>query len=99
MRTVSLDVHIIDALMRDLVGHDRTQAAFIVYLWLWRRTLGVRKNGIGMSLQGIAHATGLSKSAVQLAVKRLRQRRLITTERSGPTLAPLYKVHTPWLSQ
>ena len=31
-----LDPYITDVLMRDLVGHDRTPSAFIVYLWLWR---------------------------------------------------------------
>ncbi|HEY1706626.1 MAG TPA: MarR family transcriptional regulator [Rhizomicrobium sp.] len=96
MKAIALDPHVIDALMRDLVGHDRTPAAFIVYLWLWRRTVGAEKRALGISLQHIAHATGLSKSAVQAAVKRLKARRLISVHRAGPTLAPTYKVHTPW---
>jgi hypothetical protein len=96
MKAIALDAYVIDALMRDLVGHDRTPAAFVVYLWLWRRTAGMRKQKLGISLQDIAHATGLSKSAVQAAVKRLKGRRLISAHRTGPTLAPVYKVHTPW---
>jgi len=96
MKAIALDAHVIDALMRDLVGHDRTPAAFIVYLWLWRRTVGADRNVIGISLQDISHATGLSKSAVQAAVKRLKLRRLISASRPGPTLAPSYRVHMPW---
>ena len=98
MKTIGVDPHVIDALMRDLVGHDRTPAAFIVYLWLWRRTLGAGRHMVGISLQDIAHATGLSKSAVQAAVKRLKLRRLISANRAGPTLAPTYRVHSPWRS-
>jgi hypothetical protein len=96
MKTVGLDTHIIDALMRDLVGHDRRPAAFIVYLWLWRCTVGADRNSIGLSLQDISRATGLSKSAVQASVKRLTQRRLISASRAAPTYAPIYKVYAPW---
>ena len=92
MKAIALDAHVIDALMRDLVGHDRTPAAFIVYLWLWRRTVGADRTVIGISLQEISHATGLSKAAV----KRLKLRRLISASRPGPTLAPSYRVHMPW---
>ncbi|CAN5601199.1 hypothetical protein BH10PSE5_BH10PSE5_33670 [soil metagenome] len=96
MKTIGVDAHIIDALMRDLTGHDRSPAAFIVYLWLWRQTFGAGKPTFGASLQSMAHATGLSKSAVQAAVKRLKQRQLISAERLGPTLAPTYRVLAPW---
>jgi CRP-like cAMP-binding protein len=93
MKTLPLDPHVIDVLMRDLVGHDRAPAAFVVYLFLWRRCAG-RK--VALSLQDIAHASGLSKSAVQAAVKRLKARRLISAHRAGATLAPTYAVHAPW---
>ena len=95
-QTIPVDAHIIDALMRDLVGHDRSPAAFIVYLWLWRRTLGAEGSTVGVSLQSLAHATGLSKSAVQAAVRRLTARQLISAQRLGPTLAPTYRVLAPW---
>ena len=36
MSTLSLDQYVVDVLMPDLVGHDRSQSAFIVYLYLWR---------------------------------------------------------------
>lgn len=91
-----LDPFIVDSLMRDLVGHDRAPSAFIVFLWLWRRTLGAGRQSVGASLQDIAWATGLSKSSVQNAMRRLARRRLVTAVRAGPTTAPVYRVHETW---
>lgn len=31
---LNLDDYVVDVLMRDLVGHDRRPASFLVYLWL-----------------------------------------------------------------
>lgn len=99
MKTLSLDTHIVDALMRDLAGHDRSPAAFLVYLWLWRHSEGAGKQAFGASLQDIAYGTGLSKSAVQAAVRRLKVRQLIAAERTAATHAPLYRVFTPWRAE
>ncbi len=99
MKTLSLDTYIIDALMRDLAGHDRSPAAFLVYLWLWRHSEGAGKPAFGASLQDIAYGTGLSKSAVQAAVRRLKVRQLITAERKVATHAPIYRVMTPWRAE
>jgi DNA-binding MarR family transcriptional regulator len=93
---VPLDPYITDVLMRDLAGHDRAPSAFIVYLWLWRNGPGAGRPRIGASLQTIATQTGLSKSAVQAAVRRLARRRLLTARRARPTEAPVYEVHAPW---
>ena len=95
-RPLRLDAYVIDTLMRDLVGHDRSPATFVVYLWLWRRTHGEGRKSVGVSLGDIARATGLSKSSVQNAVRRLARRKLIAAARSGPTLAPSYQVQEPW---
>jgi len=95
-RPVPLDPYIADVLMRDLVGHDRLPSAFLVYLWLWRMSRGEGRERIGASLQTIATQTGLSKSAVQAAVRHLARRQLIIAERSGPTAAPVYEIRQPW---
>jgi DNA-binding MarR family transcriptional regulator len=95
-RSLRLEPYIIDTLMRDLAGHDRAPSAFIVYLWLWRMTHGRGRKSHGASLGDIAAATGLAKSSVQNAVRRLSQRRLIAAFRAGPTLAPVYTVHESW---
>ncbi len=91
-----LPAYLTDALMRDLVGHDRAPSAFLVYLWLWRMSRGEGRERIGASLQTLASRTGLSKSAVQAAVRHLKRRQLISAEASGPTAAPVYQVHEPW---
>lgn len=98
-RPVPLDPYIADVLMRDLTGHDRSPSAFLVYLWLWRMSRGEGRERIGASLQTIADQTGLSKSAVQSAVRHLKRRRLVEARRDGPTSAPIYTVHEPWRRQ
>lgn len=95
-KRLRLDPYITDTLMRDLVSHDRTPATFVVFLWLWRQTHAQGREKVGVSLADIAHATGLSKSSVQNAVRRLTRRRLITPARSGPTVAPIYQVNETW---
>jgi hypothetical protein len=88
-----LDAYVVDVLMRDLVGHDRAPSAFVVYLWLWRNGPGAGRPRVGASLQTIASRTGLSKSAVQAAIRHLARRRLVTATRTRPTDAPVYDIH------
>jgi hypothetical protein len=91
----AVDPYVVDVLMPDLVGHDRSPAAFIVYLFLMRQTAKTRRDAVSMSLQTIATKTGLSKSSVQLALRRLSRRKLIDT--SSATIAnPLRHVLRPW---
>ncbi|HYU96287.1 MAG TPA: helix-turn-helix domain-containing protein [Sphingomicrobium sp.] len=92
----TMDPYLVDVLMRDLVGHDRSASAFVVYLWLWRSSRGEGRQKIGASLQTIATRTGLSKSSVQTAVRHLRRRQLISSTRTGPTTAATFEVHEPW---
>jgi hypothetical protein len=90
-----VDRHIVDTLMPDLVGHDRQPSAFLVYLYLWSRARG-RERRVNASLQQIAVDTGLSKSAVQYALRTLRRRRLVTSKQRSATSVPDHIVHTPW---
>ena len=60
---VAVDAYVLDSLMVDLVRHDRRPAAYILYLALVR--LGGPSGEVGVSLQGLATASGLSKTAVQ----------------------------------
>ena len=93
---MQLDPHIVDTLMRDLVSHDRAPSAFLLYLFLWRQTRGEGRENFGASLQELATDTGLSKSSVQNALRRLKRRGLVSARRHGPTAACLYQVHEPW---
>jgi DNA-binding MarR family transcriptional regulator len=96
MQSLAFDRYIVDVLMRDLVGHDRSPSAFVVYLWLWRMSRGEGRPTVGASLQMIATETGLSKSSVQNAIRRLVQRGFLAARREGPTTAPIYEVREPW---
>jgi hypothetical protein len=93
---LTLDPYLVDVLMRDLVGHDHAPSAFLVYLWLWRRTRAAGRASVGASLQTLASETGLAKSSVQSAVRRLKRRGLVLAHKAGPTVAPVYEVLEPW---
>jgi hypothetical protein len=90
-----IDSYVVDTLMPDLVLHDHQPSAFLVYLQLWyRSTAG--KGRARMSHQEVADATGLSKSAVQAAIRTLARRRLIRSTRESSTAVPQYAVLRPW---
>ena len=84
---IAIDPYIIDRLMADLVG---------VYLYLWRRVAGSRARRVVASYHEIASGTGLSKSAVQAAIRTLGRRRLVSVERQSITAIPAYTLATPW---
>ena len=91
-----IDAYVADVLMRDLVGHDHAPSAFIVYLWLWRVTLGAGRERTAVSLQAMASETGLSKSSVQNAIRLLKRRNLMSVANPGSTSPGIYQVKTPW---
>ncbi|NNC30033.1 helix-turn-helix domain-containing protein [Longimicrobium terrae] len=82
--------------MLDLVGHDHQPSAFLVYLFLWRRTRGEGVEEAAISLRAIAEGTGLSRRGVQDALAHLSARQLIDSARESITAVPLYRVHRPW---
>jgi DNA-binding GntR family transcriptional regulator len=94
---LTMDPYIVETLMPDLVGHDRRPSAFLVYLYLWRRTNAGRARSDEISLRTIAEGTGLSKRAVQNALRALTRRRLISASHATPASAPTFVVHRPWL--
>jgi hypothetical protein len=96
VRTIEVDAYVIDTLMGDLVGHDHQPSAFLVYLFLWRRTRGEGVDQAAASLREISEGTGLSRRGVQDAIARLAQRQLIGVERESITAVPRYRVHRPW---
>ena len=96
METLRLDRYVTDVLLRDLVGHDHSPAALAVYLFLWSRTVGARAKTARLSHQDLADETGLSKSAIQQALRLLHRRQLVTSERRHQTDTPEHTVHRPW---
>ena len=91
---MTLDSYVLDSLMVDLVRHDRRPAAYILYLALVR--LGGASGEVGISLQGLATASGLSKTAVQSRRRTWRGADWWRSQRAGPTDAPGYTVLQPW---
>ena len=97
MDPARFDPYVVDSLMPDLIGHDRQPSAFIVYLYLSHRAARERGHGVAVSLQRLAVDTGLSKSAVQAALRRLVRRRLLRVEKASRTAVPVYLVLRPWV--
>ena len=96
MDAIRLDRYVLATLMADLVGHDRSASSFLVYLALWARA-GVRRGAVArLSHRELAEETGLSKSAVQAAVRNLERRRLIGVAHASATAVPEYTVLRPW---
>jgi DNA-binding MarR family transcriptional regulator len=94
--TLAVDAYVVDVLMRDLAGHDRSPAAFLVYLYLWRRTRAESRAGVRLSHQDIADEVGLSKSAVQQALRILHRRSLVKSKQRHRTDTPEHQVMRPW---
>jgi hypothetical protein len=93
---ISVDPHVVDALLPDLVGHDKRPSSFVLYLWLYAMTRGVGRKSAHFSYQMLSDRTGLSKRAAQRAVAHLVRRQLLKIARSSPTAVPEYSVATPW---
>lgn len=94
--TIPVDDYVLDVLMRDLVGHDRQSAAYLIYLCLYAQAARAKWKPIPASLRMLANTTGLSKSAVQTALQTLRQRELIKTFRAHRTAIGRHQVLRHW---
>jgi len=98
-RIIPVEDYVLDVLLRDLVGHDKHPAAFIVYLHLYGLAVRGRWYPVAGSLRDIADATGLSKSAVQTALQVLRRRELVTTKKTSRTATPTHRVLRHWVAR
>ena len=94
--SVPVDDYVLDVLLRDLVGHDRQPAAYLVYLHLYGRAARQKWKPVEGSLRTIAESTGLSKSAVQTALETLRRRELIRSTAAHATAVPRHRVLRHW---
>jgi DNA-binding MarR family transcriptional regulator len=94
--TIPVDDYVLDVLLRDIVGHDRQPAAYLVYLYLYGQAARNKWKPVAKSLRDLADATGLSKSAVQTALENLRRRELINTTSDHATAVPRHRVLPHW---
>jgi hypothetical protein len=99
MHHIAYDEYVIDVLLPDLAGHDRAPNAFLVYVVIWAALFRAEQRSIAMSLQQMADLTGLSKSAVQSAVRLLKRRSLIVALKRSPTAVPEYELPRHWLGR
>ncbi len=95
-RSVPVEDYVLDVLLRDIVGHDKQPSAFLVFLHLYAASARSRWRPVEASLRDIAESSGLSKSAVQTAMKILHRRQLISTRRSFRTATPKHRVLRHW---
>jgi hypothetical protein len=91
----NVDDYVTDALMRDLVGHDKRPVSFLVYLWLAAEEQR-RESDVKISYQELAESIGVSKSSAQSAVGWLIRRKLLSVTKATVTATPCYKVLSPW---
>jgi hypothetical protein len=68
-----------------------------LYLHLYGLAVRGRRWPVAASLRDIAEATGLSRSAVQVAMEILRRRELIATARAHATAKPRHRVLRHWI--
>jgi DNA-binding transcriptional regulator GbsR (MarR family) len=92
-----VDEYVLDVLLPDLVGHDRAPGAFLIYIVLWTALYRSEQRRVAMSLQQIAERCGLSKSAVQAAIRLLKRRGLLTVTKKTATAVPEYELVRHWL--
>ena len=97
MLHIGIDEYVFDVLMPDLVGHDRSPSAFLVYLFLWSQLYRAEQKRVAVSLQQIAEGTGLSKSAAQAGMRVLKRRRLVIVNKLSLTAVPEYELLRHWI--
>jgi hypothetical protein len=97
MNHIAIDDYVVDVLLPDLCGHDRSPAAFLVYVVLWTRLFRSAEQTTRISLQSLAAQTGLSKSSVQAGIRLLLRRGLIKAAKASPTAIPQYALVRHWL--
>ncbi len=93
MPPLEIDRYVLDTLMRDLVGHDRRTASYLIFLSILGAGGG---KPVALSHQQLADRAGLSKRAVQDAVAHLIRRGLLVKERRARTEPALLSPLTPW---
>ena len=97
MHHIAFDEYVLDVLLPDLAGHERSPAAFLVYVVVWTALYRQEQRRVALSLRQIAESSGLSKSAVQGAIRILLRRGLIKVTKGSATAVPEYELVRHWL--
>ena len=97
MLHVPIDDYVLDVLLPDLAGHDRSPAAFLIYVVLWTQLYRSEQRSTAVSLQQLGELSGLSKSTVQGAIRLLKRRGLIRVTKPSATAVPQYELIRHWV--
>ena len=97
MLHVAIDDYVLDVLLPDLAGHDHSPAAFLIYVVLWTKLYRSEQRSVAISLQQLGEFAGLSKSAVQGAIRLLKRRGLIRITKTSATAVPQYELIRHWI--
>ena len=97
MLHVPIDDYVLDVLLPDLAGHDRSPATFLIYVVIWTLLYRSEQKSIAVSLQQLGELSGLSKSTVQGAIRLLKRRGLIRATKSSKTAVPQYELIRHWI--
>jgi DNA-binding MarR family transcriptional regulator len=97
MLHVAIDDYVLDVLLPDLAGHDRSPAAFLVYVVLWTKLYRSEQRSTEASLRELSELAGLSKSSVQGAIRLLKRRGLIKIAKASETARPRYELIRHWV--
>ena len=92
MQHIPIDEYVIDVLLPDLTGHEHSSTAFLVYIILWTALYRAEEKRVRLSLHTLSEQTGLSKSAVQKAIRLLKRRALIRVFKAHTTAVPEYEL-------
>jgi DNA-binding MarR family transcriptional regulator len=68
-----------------------------VYLVLWASLYRLEQKRVAISLRQLSETAGLSKSAVQAAIRVLKRRGLVTVRKTSATAVPEYELVRHWL--
>ena len=99
MNHIAIDDYVMDVLLPDLTKHDHSSSAFLVYLVIWTALFRLEERQAALSLQQLSENTGLSKSAVQAALRLLKRRSLLKVTKTSPTAVPQYELVRHWLKR
>lgn len=99
MRVTTFDPYVLDVLMPDLVGHEHSPSAFLIYCYLWHRIEAAGGRAVQLSYATMALDTGLSRITAQRAIALLLRRQLVSATSVSRTAVPSYLVLRTWAAR
>lgn len=87
-----VDNHVIDTLFAKI----NNVSACVVYMYLWRRTVGMNVESVKLSMRVLSDAIGISRRTAHEAIKRLNEMQLIKSSKESFTGIPEHTLLKSW---